>query len=121
MLSSGSTLEVEVVFISSECILMCLEKNNSCNLFGLQQDNGWSCQDSQSTVKVIAAPKQQCMQRHHSLCRLCTAECVPAMHDESNHVFVVETTWHIVPAPAGTGSLLDSIFSMNIPAHAVKT
>jgi hypothetical protein len=42
------------------------------------------------------------------------------MHDDSINVFVVETTCHIVLAPAGAGSLLGSIFSMNIPAHAVK-
>jgi hypothetical protein len=78
---------------------------HSCNLSGLQQANSMEL-----TVRTLRV-----------LCRLCTAECGPAMHDESHHVFVVETTRHIVPAAAGTGSLLGSIFSMNIPAHAVKT
>jgi hypothetical protein len=71
MLSSGSTLEVELVFICSQCIPMCLYQNNSCNLSGLQR----------LTARVVRTLRV--------LCRLCTAECVPAMHDESHHVFVV--------------------------------
>jgi hypothetical protein len=107
MPSSGSTLEVELVTVCSEYIL-------TCHIKGFSRSIAATCLGcSRLTAGVVRILRV--------LCRLCTAACVPAMHDDSNHVYIVETKWHIVLAAAGAGSLLGSTLQAEYPCACCET